>query len=116
MKLARTAFVVLRNDDPRRDVRNFRRTTRPNIAPTAAVRRPVALRLTATWRLDPQTQRLECSWSMEPVAADEQISRGPRRNRHHDASASTVTYGSYDRVELPRIDAARGRRSPSRRR
>lgn len=110
MKLAHTAFVVVRNDNPHRESRHVRRMARPSIAPVATIRRPVALRLTATWRLDPQTQRLECSWSMEPVA-EEQISRGPRRNRHHDASASTVTHRTYDRGVLPRINAARRQRA-----
>lgn len=111
MKLARTAFVVVRNDGPRREVRNLRRTMRPNIAPMAAVRRPVALRLTATWHIDPQTQRPECTWSMEPVAADDQISRGQWRGRHHGVSASTVTHWTYDRGGLPRINTARGQRA-----
>jgi len=90
MKLARTAFVVVRNDELRHQSRNVRRMTRPSVL-RAVVPRQSAGRLVATWRVDPLTNRLECAWSAEAAPADE---RGP----------------------LPLINAARRQRALYRRR
>ena len=72
MKLARNAFVVVRNDDFRRDGCPVRRTVRAGIAPSAVLSRPAATRLTAVWHIDPMTQRLVCSWSREPAPEEGQ--------------------------------------------
>jgi len=67
MKLAHTnRFVALKNELGR-DNRNCIRPTRLNATQTLKVRRPFT-RLVARWHVCPKTRRLECAWSVEPVA------------------------------------------------
>ncbi|WP_162827058.1 hypothetical protein [Pseudolabrys taiwanensis] len=113
MKLARTPFVVVRNDDSRREVRHPRRPTHARAPAFTIVPRPVPLRLAAAWHLDPRTQRLVCAWSMEADVADEPISRSPCYGRRGGAAA-TVTQRIHNRGVLPAINAGRARRAPDR--
>jgi len=83
MKLARTAFVVVRNDDLRRESRHIRRSARPSV-PRIVAPRPATRQLIAAWRVDPLTDRLECRWSAEAAPADDQgpLSRINAARRH----------------------------------
>lgn len=65
MKLARTAFVVIRNDGPA-----------PGPVVRAVIPRQQPGRLVAKWRMRPGTERLECIWSLEQPASDEQLCVG----------------------------------------
>ena len=80
MKLAHTnRFVALKNELGR-DNRNFIRPTRLSATQTLKVRRPFT-RLVARWHVCPKTRRLECAWSVEPVACDGQLWRSRARMR-----------------------------------
>jgi len=92
MKLAHTnRFVALKNELGR-DNRNCIRPTRLNATQTLKVRRPFT-RLVARWHVCPKTHRLECAWSVEPVACDGQLWRSRARTRN------------FKRPQLPRFPA-----------
>jgi hypothetical protein len=73
MKLARTTIFFICTDDPDRGGRN-RQPRRPNATCIFDIRRP-STRLAARWHVCPQTHRLECSWSLEAAAPDDQLCR-----------------------------------------
>ena len=74
MKLARTALFVICTNDLDRAGRNYRQPRRPNATHTFDIRRSSS-RLAARWHVCPQTHRLECSWSFEAAASDDQLCR-----------------------------------------
>src|SRR5215813_3275197 len=80
MKLAHiNRFVALKTELGRGN-RNCIRPTRLNTALTLKVRRPFTC-LVARWHVCPETGRLECAWSLEPVACDGQLWRPRARMR-----------------------------------
>jgi hypothetical protein len=84
MKLAYTNhFVVLRNELGR-DSRNYIRLNRLDTTATFKIRRPS------------ETGRLECAWSLEPVACDGQLcrSRALKRGRARVRRVGSVRFGS----------------------
>ena len=74
MKLARTALFVICTNDRDCAGRNYRQPRRPNATHTFDIRRSSS-RLAARWHVCPQTHRLECSWSFEAAASDDQLCR-----------------------------------------
>ena len=85
MKLARTTFFVIRTMILSRAGRNYRQPPRPNATRTFDIRRPSS-RLSAKWHVCPQTHRLECSWSLEVAALDDQLCRYTMRRRRRRTS------------------------------
>jgi hypothetical protein len=82
MKLAFTNHFVALKNELGRDSRNYIRPNRLDTTAAFKTRRPLT-RLVARWRVCPETRRLECSWSLEPVACDGQLcrSRAIKRGR-----------------------------------
>ena len=76
MKLARTTHFVIHTNDPNRGARNNRRLTRFATTRAFSIKRR---RVIARWHICPETHRLECSWSAEPVASNDQLCRARRR-------------------------------------
>ncbi len=77
MKLARANLFLVRNEAPSRLAPRYR------LPPWGGVRRavrPVRRRLVAHWHVCPQTQRLECSWSLA-VTPEGQLCRLRTRKR-----------------------------------
>jgi len=66
MKLARTTRFVVYTNGLSRGSRNNRRPTRLATTPTFKIRHP-STRPVARWHVCPETHRLECFWSSEPV-------------------------------------------------
>jgi hypothetical protein len=74
MKLAHTTHSVACTNNVSRDSRNNRRLTR--VATTRAFSvQPRSHRVISRWHVCPETRRLECSWSLEPSACDDQLRR-----------------------------------------
>jgi hypothetical protein len=82
MKLAHTNHFAAVKNELGRDSRNHIRATRRNTTQILKVRRPLT-RLVVRWHVCPKTGRLECAWSLEPVACDGQICRLRARVRRH---------------------------------
>jgi len=84
MKLAHTTRFVTYTNDLCHVSRNDRRPTRP-ITIRASSAQPSS-RLIARWHVCPETHRLECSWSLEPVASDDQLCRSLGQRRRNKQS------------------------------
>ena len=82
MKLARTTLFVICANDLDRTGRNYRQPPRPNAIRAFDIRRPSS-RLAAKWYVCPQTHRLECAWSFELLASDDQLCRHATQRRLH---------------------------------
>jgi len=97
MKLARTTRFVTYSNDLNRVSRDGRRPTRST---TRAFSTQRAGRLIARWHVCPETHRLECSWSLEPVACDDQLCRSSaqrrRNNQLHRYRFLTVAAKHFD--------------------
>ncbi len=77
MKLARADLFLVRHEAPGRLAPRYR------LPPSGGVRRavrPAPRRLVAHWHVCPQTQRLECSWSLV-VTPEGQLCRLRTRKR-----------------------------------
>jgi hypothetical protein len=85
MKLARTNLFVICTNDLDRAGRNYRQSRRPNATRTFDVRRPSG-QLAARWHVCPQTHRLECCWSLEAAAPDDQLCRYTMLRRRRQTS------------------------------
>ena len=104
MKLAHTnRFVALKNELGR-DNRNCVRPTRLKTTQALKIRRPLT-RLVARWHVCPETRRLECAWSLEPVACDGQLWR-PRASNGRDC----LDLQQEIRIGQPAQHAKRARR------
>ena len=80
MKLARTTHIV--THELSRGSRNSRRITRVASTRTFSLQRHPS-RLVARWHVCPETHRLECSWSLEPSACEDQLCRSRSERRRH---------------------------------
>ena len=89
MKLARTTLFVIYTNDLGRAGRNYRQPPRSNATLTFDIRR--SRRLAAKWHVCPQTHRLECSWSLEAAAPDDQLCRYTMRRRRRRTSRRLLT-------------------------
>jgi hypothetical protein len=101
MKLARTTFFVIFAND-RGVRRNDRGLVRPRATRTSDLGRS-SNRLVASWRVHPETHRLECSWSLEPAASDDQLfCRATRRHPNRSYLRSSKLSFRRNRSPLSR--------------
>ena len=108
MKLAHGNLFIIRADvlgrgSQRRGLANSNATVRSK-AKGAFKTRHSEGRLIACWHVCPQTRRLECRWSLEPLASDDQlcryISRTTQRRRYRRKSLHCQSMCSSDRDRL----------------
>ena len=85
MKLARTTLFVICTNNLGHAGRNYRQSPRPYTTRTFDMRRPSS-RLAARWHVCPQKHRLECSWSLEAAAPDDELCRYTMRRRRRRTS------------------------------
>ncbi len=97
MQLARAHLFLVRNEAP------ARLAPRRRLPPSGGVRRAVrhAPRLVAHWHVCPQTQRLECSWSLA-VTPEGQLCRWRTRKRLVRARRLFQTFKGRGVAELAR--------------
>ena len=76
MKLAGTTHIV--THELSQGSRNSRRITRLASTRTFSIQRHPS-RPVARWHVCPETQRLECAWSLEPAAYEDQLCRSRSR-------------------------------------
>jgi hypothetical protein len=94
MKLAHVNLIVVHNDAshrpvPRRCLAASTGTYR-HAAKVSFIVRRTPNRLAAHWRICPQTQRLECSWSLEAAVSDDHLCHFPIRRRRVRARLSQI--------------------------
>jgi hypothetical protein len=82
MKLAKTTHYIACKNDLNRAGRNCPRSTRFTTSRIINIRRPLT-RVVARWHVCPKTHRLECRWSLEPMACDDQLCRSRTQRRRH---------------------------------
>ena len=80
MKLARTNHILTHVLS--RGSGNGRRMTRLVSTRAFSLQRHQS-RLVARWHVCPETHRLECSWSLEPLACEDQLCRSRSKRRRH---------------------------------
>jgi hypothetical protein len=85
MKLTRANLFIFRNDFLDRAASRRRRVRAASVRyQTSRTRVGMCRapdRLVAKWHICPETQRLECSWSLEAIAADGQLCGGSAHMR-----------------------------------
>src|SRR5262249_38250761 len=70
-----------------RGIPNLNDVRLPNANSTFVIRR-ITGRLAARWHVSPQTNRLECHWSLEALASDDQLCRSIYRTTRRSSPRS----------------------------
>jgi hypothetical protein len=108
MKLAHTnPFVAYRNVLDRDSLKHVRPVC-PNTAPSFKTRRPLT-RLVARWHVCPETSRLECLWSLERVACDDQLCRSKARERRYGPARHRRSPNTLMKSHLTAVSRLRNR-------
>jgi hypothetical protein len=90
MKLAHENLFIVRTKALGRAARHRGASNdgrRPN-ANTTLIFRRTSWRLAARWYISQKTNRLECYWSLEPLASDDQLCRSTYRNQRRNSHRS----------------------------
>ena len=103
MKLARTTLFFICTNAPDRAGQDYRQPRRANVTRTFDIRRP-STQLAARWHVCPQTHRLECSWSLEAAAPDDQLCRYTMlRRRRRTSRRLSIRHLGHNRPLLSQI-------------
>jgi hypothetical protein len=107
MKLARANLFIVRNAVSGRSAQHrglpvWADVHRGTSNHPCTIRRPSG-RLAAHWHVCPQTQRLECAWSLEATASDSQLWRYPLQRRRGQTRRLLTRRSIYNQRPLSQI-------------